>query len=170
MSTTEALVDPPLPAPPDELDDPVDYKSTQEQVLLALFIVVPFLAVLAAVPLLWVAGFLTWPDVAIATFMYVFAGHGITVGFHRCFTHRAFQARRWLRVTLAVAGSMAIQGSVIQWVADHRKHHRFSDRDGDPHSPWRYGSNAAGPHQRVPVRPRGLAVRLGEDLGAPICP
>lgn len=143
MSTTEALVDPPLPAPPDELDDPVDYKSTQEQVLLALFIVVPFLAVLAAVPLLWVAGFLTWPDVAIATFMYVFAGHGITVGFHRCFTHRAFQARRWLRVTLAVAGSMAIQGSVIQWVADHRKHHRFSDRDGDPHSPWRYGSNAA---------------------------
>jgi stearoyl-CoA desaturase (Delta-9 desaturase) len=143
LSTTEALVDPPLPAPPYEPGDPPEYKSTQEQVLLALFIAVPFLAVLAAVPLLWVAGFLTWPDVAIATFMYVFAGHGITVGFHRCFTHRAFQARRWLRVTLAVAGSMAIQGSLIQWVADHRKHHRFSDRDGDPHSPWRYGSNVA---------------------------
>jgi stearoyl-CoA desaturase (delta-9 desaturase) len=71
--------------------------------------------------------------------MYVVTGHGVTVGFHRYFTHRAFRARQWLRVTLAVVGSMAIQGSVIQWVSDHRKHHRFSDREGDPHSPWRYG-------------------------------
>jgi stearoyl-CoA desaturase (delta-9 desaturase) len=73
--------------------------------------------------------------------MYVVTGHGVTVGFHRYFTHRAFRARQWLRVTLAVAGSMAVQGSVIQWVSDHRRHHRFSDRDGDPHSPWRYGRN-----------------------------
>jgi len=74
--------------------------------------------------------------------MYFVSGHGVTIGFHRYFTHRAFRAKRWLRVLLAVAGSMAIQGPVIQWVADHRKHHRFSDREGDPHSPWRYGDNA----------------------------
>jgi stearoyl-CoA desaturase (delta-9 desaturase) len=112
-----------------------------QQIWLVLFITIPFLAVLAAVPILWTAGFLTWRDAVIAVLMYVVTGHGITVGFHRYFTHRAFRARRWLRVTLAVAGSMAIQGSVIQWVSDHRKHHRFSDRDGDPHSPWRYGRN-----------------------------
>jgi stearoyl-CoA desaturase (delta-9 desaturase) len=112
-----------------------------QQVALFLFLVVPFLALLAAVPILWTAGLLRWPDAVIAVFMYVVTGHGVTVGFHRYFTHRAFRARQWLRVTLAVAGSMAVQGSVIQWVSDHRRHHRFSDRDGDPHSPWRYGRN-----------------------------
>ena len=141
-----------------------------EQVVLCLFIAVPFLALLAAVPLLWVAGFLSWQDAAIAVVMYVVAGHGITVGFHRYFTHRAFRAQRWLRVTLAVAGSMAIQGPVIQWVADHRKHHRFSDRDGDPHSPWRYGSNAWALAKGFFYAHRGLVVRLGEDLRAALRP
>jgi stearoyl-CoA desaturase (Delta-9 desaturase) len=147
LSTTETLfgtetLGPPAPTAPAEPTEAVAYKTIWEQVLLALFIAVPFLALLAAVPLLWVSGFLTWPAAAIAVVMYLVAGHGITVGFHRYFTHRAFRAQRWLRVTLAVAGSMAIQGPVIQWVADHRKHHRFSDRDGDPHSPWRYGNSA----------------------------
>lgn len=141
MSTTEVLLDPPPPAEPLDESDPVEYKKGYEQVVLALFIIVPFLALVVAVPLLWMTGFLTWQAAAIAVVMYLFAGHGVTIGFHRYFTHRAFRAQRWLRVTLAVAGSMAIQGPVIQWVADHRKHHRFSDRDGDPHSPWRYGDN-----------------------------
>ncbi len=109
---------------------------------LFLFIVIPFLAVLAAIPLLWGVG-LSWRDAFIALAMYAVTGHGVTVGFHRYFTHHAFAAKRWLGVVLAVAGSMAIQGPVIRWVADHRKHHRFSDRDGDPHSPWRYGTNLA---------------------------
>ena len=61
-------------------------------------------------------------------------------------------------MTLAVAGSMAIQGPVIQWVADHRKHHRFSDRDGDPHSPWRYGDNAWAVAKGFFYAHRGLAV------------
>jgi stearoyl-CoA desaturase (delta-9 desaturase) len=142
LSTTETLVDPPAPAEPVDEADPIEYKTSFEQVVLALFIIVPFLALVAAVPLLWMTGFLTWQAAAIAVVMYLIAGHGITIGFHRYFTHRAFQAQRWLRVTLAVAGSLAIQGSVIQWVADHRKHHRFSDREGDPHSPWRFGTNA----------------------------
>jgi stearoyl-CoA desaturase (delta-9 desaturase) len=142
LSTTEALLDSPLPGEPLPQPEPAEYKTMPEQLVLGLFIVVPFLALMAAVPLLWVAGFLTWQAAVIAVVMYLVAGHGVTVGFHRYFTHRAFRAQRWLRVSLAVAGSMAIQGPIIQWVADHRKHHRFSDRDGDPHSPWRYGTNA----------------------------
>src|SRR5689334_21530826 len=68
------------------------------------------------------------------------SGLGITVGFHRYFTHGSFKAKRWLRITLAVARSLAIEGVFIQWVADHRRHHAFSDLDGDPHSPWRFGT------------------------------
>jgi stearoyl-CoA desaturase (delta-9 desaturase) len=76
-------------------------------------------------------------------------GHGITVGFHRYLTHGSFKAKRPLRVGLAVAGSMAIEGPAIRWVADHRKHHKFSDKEGDPHSPWRYGDT-------VPALMKGL--------------
>ncbi|MGW0431543.1 acyl-CoA desaturase [Micromonospora sp. NPDC003197] len=104
------------------------------------FVVIPFLALFAAVPVAW-GGWLSWTDVAIALVWYVVAGLGITVGFHRYFTHGSFKTKRWLRVTLAVAGSFAIEGSVTQWVADHRRHHAFSDVEGDPHSPWRFGGS-----------------------------
>src|SRR3954471_6094746 len=117
-----------------------DQKKTWEQVALGLFIAIPFLAVLAAVPVMWGWG-LGWRDVVIGFVMYAISGHGITVGFHRYFTHGSFKARRPVRVALAVAGSLAIEGPVIRWVADHRRHHAFSDADGDPHSPWRYGEN-----------------------------
>ena len=125
---------------PEVAEGPVEVKKIWEQITLGVFLVLPLLALIAAVPVLWGWG-LTWRDVVIAAVMYAITGHGVTVGFHRHFTHHAFRAKRWLRVTLAVAGSMAIQGPVIRWVADHRKHHRFSDRDGDPHSPWRYGTS-----------------------------
>jgi stearoyl-CoA desaturase (delta-9 desaturase) len=115
-------------------------KGSIEQIALALFIAVPFLALVAAVPVAW-GGFLGWHDVVIALVAYAITGHGITVGFHRYFTHGSFKARRGLRIALAVAGSAAVQGPVIRWVADHRRHHKFSDRDGDPHSPWRFGSS-----------------------------
>jgi stearoyl-CoA desaturase (Delta-9 desaturase) len=117
-----------------------DIQSRKEQLALAAFIAVPFIAVLAAVPLAW-GGWLGWNDVAITVLMYWLTGHGITVGFHRLFTHKSYKPNRAVKVFWAVAGSMAIQGPVIRWVADHRKHHKFSDRDGDPHSPWRYGKN-----------------------------
>jgi stearoyl-CoA desaturase (Delta-9 desaturase) len=123
-------------------------KRPWEQVALVLFIVVPFLALIAAIPVAWGWG-LGWRDVVIAVVMYAIAGHGITVGFHRHFTHGSFKARRPLRVALAVAGSLAIEGPVIRWVADHRKHHKFSDKEGDPHSPWRYGES-------VPALIKGL--------------
>jgi stearoyl-CoA desaturase (Delta-9 desaturase) len=118
----------------------VDRQATGERIALGVFVVVPFLAVLAAIPVAWGWG-LSWRDVLIAAVMYAITGHGITVGFHRYLTHGAFKAARPLRVGLALAGSMAIQGPVIRWVADHRKHHAFSDADGDPHSPWRYGES-----------------------------
>ena len=73
-----------------------------------------------------------------------------------------------LKVALAVAGSMAIQGPVVRWVADHRKHHAFSDRDGDPHSPWRYGETVPGADQGPLLRPHGLAVRRRADPAAPV--
>jgi stearoyl-CoA desaturase (Delta-9 desaturase) len=86
-------------------------------------------------------GWLGWTDLAIMAGMYWLTGHGITVGFHRLFTHKSYKPNRAVKVFWAIAGSMAIQGPVIRWVADHRKHHKFSDRDGDPHSPWRYGTD-----------------------------
>ncbi|HEV7207849.1 MAG TPA: acyl-CoA desaturase [Mycobacteriales bacterium] len=115
-------------------------RARVEQGALAAFIVVPLLALLAAVPVAWGWG-LGWHDILLAVAFYAVAGHGITVGFHRYFTHGAFKATRALRVCLAVAGSMAVEGPVIRWVADHRRHHAFSDQDGDPHSPWRYGTS-----------------------------
>jgi stearoyl-CoA desaturase (delta-9 desaturase) len=139
--TPTELLDQPVPEVADAPPGPSELKTWTEQILLGLFIAVPFVALLAAVPALWGWG-LTWRDAVIAGVMYAITGHGITVGFHRYFTHRSFQAKRWVRVSLAVAGSMAIQGPIVNWVADHRKHHRFSDKEGDPHSPWRYGHNA----------------------------
>jgi stearoyl-CoA desaturase (delta-9 desaturase) len=69
------------------------------------------------------------------------SGLGVTVAYHRHFTHGSFKAKPWLRVLMAIAGSIAMQGPVITWVADHRRHHAFSDRDGDPHSPWAFGTS-----------------------------
>jgi stearoyl-CoA desaturase (Delta-9 desaturase) len=125
-----------------------DRQSMGERVALGIFIVVPFLAIAAAVPIAW-GGWLGWHDVIIAFVMYAVTGHGITVGYHRYFTHKAFKPNRPMKIALALAGSMAIQGPVVRWVADHRKHHKFSDRDGDPHSPWRYGDT-------IPALVKGL--------------
>ncbi|WP_219419245.1 acyl-CoA desaturase [Pseudonocardia nigra] len=103
------------------------------------FVIVPLLALLAAVPFAWGWG-LGWTDVVLALVFYVISGLGVTVGYHRYFTHGSFKAKRPLRVALALAGSLAMQGSVIKWVADHRRHHAFSDKEGDPHSPWLFGT------------------------------
>ena len=78
----------------------------------------------------------------LALAFYVVSAFGVTVGFHRLFTHRSFTAKRPLKVALAVAGSLAVEGSVIGWVANHRRHHVFSDHPGDPHSPHGFGPGA----------------------------
>ncbi|HZE04647.1 MAG TPA: fatty acid desaturase [Solirubrobacteraceae bacterium] len=97
-------------------------------------VLVPFAGVLAAAVLLWDRA-IDGIDLAIFATMYVLSAMGVTVGFHRLLTHRAFQTRPWLERTFAVLGSLAVQGSVMDWVADHRKHHAHTDEEGDPHSP-----------------------------------
>ena len=109
----------------------------------ALIVVGPFAGLAAAVWLLWGHG-VGFTDVGLGVFFYLVTGFGVTVGFHRCLTHRSFTARPALRIALAMAGSMAFEGDVIGWVATHRRHHAFTDRPGDPHSPYRYGTGPAG--------------------------
>jgi stearoyl-CoA desaturase (Delta-9 desaturase) len=102
--------------------------------LVLIVTVIPFAGFLAAVWTLWGTG-LSMLDASIFLATYCFAGLGVTVGFHRLFTHKSFDATPWFKNLLAIAGSMAIQGPVIRWVADHRRHHAFADQPGDPHSP-----------------------------------
>ena len=140
---TEALRTGPAPARTHTAPEPMlaGEKSSTQVFLVKLFVVVPALALAAAVPFAWGWG-LGWVDVGLALFFYTLTCLGVTAGFHRYFTHGAFTANRGLRIALAVTGSMAMQGPVIDWVADHRRHHAYADRDGDPHSPWRFGTSA----------------------------
>lgn len=104
----------------------------------------PFVAFLAAIVLLWNRA-VGWTDLAILAGMYLVTAIGITVGYHRLLTHRAFQTYKPVEYAFAAAGSMAVQGPVIDWVADHRKHHAHADEEGDPHSPHvGHGSGLAG--------------------------
>jgi stearoyl-CoA desaturase (Delta-9 desaturase) len=96
--------------------------------------VVPLALIAVAIWQSW-GGLLVWQDVVIFFATLIPFGFGITVGFHRLFTHRSFKTSRPMRLLWAVLGSMALEGPVIEWVAYHRRHHRFSDREGDPHSP-----------------------------------
>jgi stearoyl-CoA desaturase (delta-9 desaturase) len=114
--------------------------SRGKKALNAIFIFLPMAALVAAIPFAWGWG-LNWHDIVIAAVFYWVSGLGITVGYHRYFTHASFKAKPGLRVALAIAGSMALEGPVVTWVADHRRHHKYSDKEGDPHSPWRYGTS-----------------------------
>lgn len=87
-------------------------------------VLLPLIALIAAIPLLWGHG-LDWVDVGLALVFYLISGLGVTIGFHRYFTHGSFKANRPLRAALAIAGSLSVQGSIITWVADHRRHHAF---------------------------------------------
>jgi stearoyl-CoA desaturase (Delta-9 desaturase) len=97
-------------------------------------VILPLLAFFAAVVLLW-NSWVDWRDLVLLVVLYVLTGLGITVGFHRMLTHRSFQTSKGVERVFAVLGSLAVQGSVIQWVSDHRKHHAHTDEEGDPHSP-----------------------------------
>jgi stearoyl-CoA desaturase (delta-9 desaturase) len=136
-------------SPPDEVtvttkaplsDLQEEPKGTGEKVLVGLFVAIPFFALIAAIPFAWGWG-LGWHDVIIALAFYYVSGLGISMGFHRYFTHGSFKATTGFRVALAIAGTLAVEGPVLTWVADHRRHHKYSDREGDPHSPWRFGDD-----------------------------
>ena len=108
--------------------------ETRDRIATGIVTAAPILALGLVVWQVW-GDFLRWSDVIVFVIMYVATGLGITVGFHRYFTHRSFKTSRPVRATLAVLGSAAIEGPIISWVADHRKHHTFADQEGDPHSP-----------------------------------
>jgi stearoyl-CoA desaturase (delta-9 desaturase) len=113
---------------------PVARASAVQLVSAALIVVLPLVAVVLAVVIFWNHG-IGWLDLGLGAGMYVVTGLGLALGFHRLFTHRSFVAARWLKVTLARAGTMGIEGSLISWVSQHRRHHTYTDVPGDPHSP-----------------------------------
>ena len=137
MPTTAVLTPPAAPqidAAPDGGD--VGARPTLVGLLVtALIVIGPGAALGAAIPFLW-GNVIHLRDVILGVVLYVITGHGISIGFHRLFTHRSFTANRALKIVLAAAGSLAMEGSVISWVAIHRLHHVKSDQPGDPHSPW----------------------------------
>ncbi|MGW0483893.1 acyl-CoA desaturase [Nonomuraea sp. NPDC003214] len=114
-------------------------RTKAELITFALVVGLPLIAIGAAVPIAWGWGLIGWSDVVIAAVFYVISGLGVTVGLHRYFTHGSFKAKRPLKIALGIAGSLSLEMSVLDWVATHRKHHKFSDKEGDPHSPWRFG-------------------------------
>ena len=123
-------------------------RASQKLVTVAI-VAGPAVALAVLIPWLW-GHAVNLSDIVVALVLYVITGFGITIGFHRLFTHSGFAPRRALKITLAVLGSMAVQGSVTSWVATHRRHHMYSDLPGDPHSPHRYGDHG-------PALLRGIA-------------
>ena len=132
-----AVADPCRPAD----DQPVVVHASQKLITVAI-VAGPAVALAVLIPLLW-GHAVHLSDLVIGVVFYVLTGFGITIGFHRLFTHRSFGPRRALKIALAVLGSMAVEGSLTSWVATHRRHHMYSDHPGDPHSPHRYGDHGA---------------------------
>ncbi len=116
------------------------FLSTPMKITIGIFVVGPTLALLGIIPMIY-WGLVSWVDIGLLLGFWAITGLGITVGYHRFFTHGSFKAPRPVKIALALMGSYALQGSINQWVADHRKHHKFSDEIGDPHSPWRFGTS-----------------------------
>jgi stearoyl-CoA desaturase (delta-9 desaturase) len=124
----------------DESAQDLVYLGLTMRIIIGAFVVIPLIAVAFALPIAW-GGWLSWLDITLASGLWLLTAGGITIGYHRYFTHGSFKANRTVKIILAVFGSLAIEGSLDQWVADHRKHHKFSDEVGDPHSPWRFGTS-----------------------------
>jgi stearoyl-CoA desaturase (delta-9 desaturase) len=110
-----------------------------EHLAMAFGVFVPFLGLIVAIVMAWGVG-IGWRDLALLVGFYAFTITGVTIGFHRMFTHRALQAGPIVRLILGIGGSMSAQGPVLEWCAVHREHHKHSDREGDPHSPHAHGS------------------------------
>ena len=137
--------------------EPVNHE-TRDRTITGFVTGIPVLALGLVAWQLWDKA-LHWSDLLIFGIFYILCGLGVTVGFHRLFTHRSFATSPKLRFIFAALGSAAIEGPVISWVADHRKHHAFSDKEGDPHSPHvGHGGGLVRCPQRSRPRARGLAL------------
>jgi stearoyl-CoA desaturase (Delta-9 desaturase) len=122
-----------MPEPAADDIEPVAHE-TRDRIITGIVTAVPFIGLGLVCWQVW-AELLHWSDIVVFALLYVTTALGVTVGFHRHLTHRSFATTRWFRGVLAALGSAAIEGPVISWVADHRKHHAFADVQGDPHSP-----------------------------------
>ena len=144
--------------------------STISQVVTLVAVIVPPLGLLSAMGLLWGVAF-HWVDLALLAFLYVVCAFGTTIGFHRYFTHRGFEARAPVKARSAILGCMTMQGPITQWVTDHRKHHALSDQPGDPHSPHvghgegAWAPCAASSHAHVGWLFSNLGMEQGREYG-----
>jgi stearoyl-CoA desaturase (Delta-9 desaturase) len=130
-----------VPPPQDDVEAVANER--RDRIITGFVTVLPVVGLLLAGIQLW-GDALGWSDLVILVVMYYATGLGVTVGFHRLLTHRAFKTGPRTRFVLAALGSASIEGPVISWVADHRKHHTFTDREGDPHSPHLSGHGLKG--------------------------
>lgn len=145
-STTDGATPPstrPGPSSADATPPVSSAKRIAQASLTGVIVVGPLVALAVEVAVLWGEA-VHLRDLLLAGALFLVTGHGVTVGFHRMLTHGSFRANRPLKIGLAVAGSMAVEGSVVGWVANHRRHHMFSDRPGDPHSPYVDGTAELG--------------------------
>ena len=110
------------------------HSKTLYKAIMLLVVVVPFLATVFAIYLLW-ARAVNWPDLALLATLYSLIALGVTIGYHRMLTHRSFRPHPVVKLILLILGSMSLEGSALSWAATHIKHHAHSDREGDPHSP-----------------------------------
>jgi stearoyl-CoA desaturase (delta-9 desaturase) len=149
VSALQTIASPPLaidPSDPFDAGPPISPPqpiSLGTRVLTLIVILGPLLGLVAGMVSLWGRGF-GWVELGLVVGMYLASGLGITVGFHRLFTHRAFETYPAVQFILAALGTMAVQAPLLKWVAMHRLHHQHSDHDGDPHSPYSQGSGLRG--------------------------
>jgi stearoyl-CoA desaturase (delta-9 desaturase) len=136
LARAESPIDGPILTIEGRVESPLRWRIGQA--ITALIVGGPLLGVLYAGFRYWGHG-INWFDLTLLVVLYLVSGFGMAVGYHRLFTHRAFVAKRWLKIALAVAGSLCVEGSVISWVALHRRHHAYADLPLDPHSPARFG-------------------------------
>ena len=128
--------------------DPHDLKSLPQgdlrmRLVNLAAVLLPLAGFIAVIVLLWGDAF-NWTYLGLLIGMYLVSVFGITVGFHRLFTHQSFKTPKFVRALFIVFGSMAVQGTLIQWVGTHRQHHQESDKDDDPHSPHTHGAGLIG--------------------------
>ncbi len=130
-------------SPPSASETTTEGLPLGARIVTLLGVILPFLGLAAAITLAWGWGF-SWLHLGLLIGMYVGTALGITVGYHRLFTHRSFETTRPVKFIFAVLGSMAVEGPVLKWVAMHRRHHQHSDEENDPHSPHHHGEGIRG--------------------------
>ncbi|MEZ6141491.1 MAG: acyl-CoA desaturase [Zavarzinella sp.] len=137
----------PLPTVADLVPPPAPIKRKwvplPQRLLISAVVAIPFLALIAAIILMWGWG-IGWLELSLFAGMYLVTAIGITVGYHRLLTHRSFETTSTVRFILAALGSAAVEGNIANWVAMHRKHHQYSDEADDPHTPHHSGKGLFG--------------------------